>query len=191
MNRGRKIALLAAAVNLAVILLFPPFDSHSFTNAYAPIFAGFQFAFSRAPYEAINANLLFLECAVVLINAGIAWLLLRDSTAAATRRRFSYQNATLRLVAINLVLILLFPPFENYQAVTLALLPTFQGFYFVFAQHPDLTLVSTLLYLEAIFVLVNGAILWLLFKEKPGAEAAVEDALKLMRKLDKIHHHSS
>lgn len=190
MNRGRKIALLAAAANLAVILLFPPFDSHSFSNAYAPIFAGFHLAFSRTPSEAINANMLFLESAVVLINACIAWLLLRDS-AAATRRRFSYQNAVLLVVAINLVLILLFPPFENYQAVTLALLPSFQGFYFVFAHHPDLTLVSTLLYLEVIFVLVNGAILWLLFKEKPADEAAVEDALKLMRKLDKIHHPSA
>ena len=59
----------------------------------------------------VNSSLLMLESFVVAINAGIAVLLLRNRSYAA-RRRVSLQNATLILVAVNLVVILLFPPFE-------------------------------------------------------------------------------
>lgn len=185
MNRGQRIVSAATAINLAVILLFPPFDSHSFSNPYAPIFAGFQFAFGAPPNESVNASMLFLEAAVILINASIAWLLLQDRKHAIQPRKTGYQKATLLMVAINLVLILLFPPFENYREVTLAILPSFQGFYFIFVHPPGMTLVGTLLYLEAIFVLVNGAIFWLLFR--PQREVTPEEALEFLRKLNKSH----
>jgi hypothetical protein len=89
------------------------------------------------------------------------------------------------VVAVNLVVILLFPPFENYSAVTRAILPSFQGFYLIFAAPPEHIIVTTLLYIEVIFVLVNGGLLWLLFKERKLPVLTPEEALKLMRELRK------
>jgi len=186
MNRLRKIALTVAAGNLAVIFLFPPFDTHSFTAPLIPIFTGFHPIFSRVANETINSSLLFLETAIILINAGIAWLLLQPSPASTTRRRrINFQHAALLLVAINLVVLLLFPPFENYREVTLAILPGFQGFYFIFTAHPDMTIVSTMLYLEVVFVLINGGIFWLLFNGKKEDDLSPEDVSRLMKELQK------
>lgn len=79
MNRKQKIALWVGVVNLAMILLFPSFDSFSFTDTKALIFAGFQFVFTRDSNEVINGDVLFLEIVVLLVNVGVAWLLLRDA----------------------------------------------------------------------------------------------------------------
>lgn len=126
MNHKQKIALWIGLVNLAIILLFPPFDSFSFTDTKALIFAGFQLVFVRGSNEVINSDVLFLEIVVLLVNVSVAWLLLRDVRhALGTRRHFNFQNAILLMVAANLTVILLFPPFEHVNAVTGALLPTF------------------------------------------------------------------
>ncbi len=59
MNRKQKIALWLGLANLAVILLFPPFDSFPATDTRALIFAGFQFLFAHGSNEVINSNVLF------------------------------------------------------------------------------------------------------------------------------------
>ena len=62
--------------------------------------------------ETVNGDVLFLEIAVLLINVAIAWLLLRDvKNLTGSKKYFNYQNAILFVVAVNLTLILLFPPF--------------------------------------------------------------------------------
>ncbi len=185
MNRKQKLTVLVSLLNLAVIFLFPPFDTFSFANAAIPVFSGFHFAFDVTKSETVNASMLYLEAAVVLINTGIAWLLLQDRKYSVTRRKINYQNATLIVVALNLVLILLFPPFENADDMNSAILPSFQGFYFVFEARPEHVLVTTLLYLEVILVLVNGAIFWLLFRENKDVNLTPEEAQKLMRELRK------
>lgn len=76
MDRKEKIALGLGLANLAVILLFPPFDSFSFTDTNALIFAGFKFVFSRGSNEAINSDVLFLEI-VVLLNGAVMWFIFR------------------------------------------------------------------------------------------------------------------
>ena len=111
---------------------------------------------------------------MVLVNAGIAWLLLRDKPAAAARRWMGLQNATLIFTGVNLVLVLLFPPFESVYAITKAMLPTFEGFYFIFSQKPNHVIVTALLYIEVTFILVNGALLWLIFAPKSSEELAAE-----------------
>src|SRR3990167_425951 len=73
MNRKQKIALWVGMANLIVILLFPPFDSFSFTDTKALIFAGFKFVFFRGGNEVINSDVLFLEIVVLLVNVGVAW----------------------------------------------------------------------------------------------------------------------
>ncbi|MBI5429319.1 MAG: hypothetical protein HY938_02550 [Nitrosomonadales bacterium] len=181
MNHKQKIALWVGAANLIVLLLFPPVDSFSFTDTQALAFAGFQFVFALAANEAVNGSVLFLEIVVLLVNVATAWLLLRDvKEVAGSKRRFNFQSAILLMVAANLTLILLFPPFEYFYAISKAILPTFQGFYFIFMVEPMLTIVTPLLYLEVMFVLFNGAVLWLFFnREEPTAQETME----LMRKL--------
>jgi hypothetical protein len=183
MNLKQKIALWLGAANLAMIWLFPPFDSFSFTDTKALIFAGFHFRFAREINEVINGDVLFLEMVVLLVNVGVAWLLLRDAgNIKKTKRYFNYQNAILLGVAVNVTVALLFPPFQFVYAITNALLPSFQGFYFIFMAGPMLTIVTPVLYLEVVFVLFNGAMLWLLFNRVREHDLLPHEAMKLMSK---------
>ena len=84
------------------------------------------------------------------------------------------------MVALNLVVIILFPPFESVYAITKATIPTFEGFYFIFARQPNHVIVTTILYLEVFFVLINGALFWLIFREIKYERLAPAEALKIM-----------
>jgi len=176
MNKPQRIALLIAAINLALVLAFPPYDYVSLQRSGIPTFDGFYFAFGAHQNRALNADFLALEIIVVLINACIALLLLRSPPLrqpppAGNNRR---QRAVLALVAINLVLVLLFPPFEFFSAITKAALPTFEGFYFVFADNSQRQLVTAILYIEVALILINGGLLWLLFKDRKPEETSAE-----------------
>ena len=108
-----------------------------------------------------------LEIFVILINAAIALFLLRHKPASGSvRKKLRYQHGVLLVVAINLVLMLLFPPFENYAAITKAALPTFEGFYFVFGDNSQRQIVTTILYIDIALVLINGGLLWLVFRDR-------------------------
>lgn len=183
MNRNQAIALAIAAVNIIFIVLFPPFDVYSIAPRQMPVFGGFDFYFNRNQYMVVNTSVLILELVVVLINAGIAWLLLGAKRTQITRRRISLQNATLLAVAVNLVVILLFPPFESVFAMTKATLPTFEGFYFIFTRQSNHVIVTTVLYLEVIFVLINGALFWLIFREKSHTAMTPEQIYKLAQEM--------
>ena len=185
MNRNQAIALAFAAGNILLIMLFPPFDTYSFANAKIPVFSGFQFYPQHSADMVVNLSLLYLEIIVVLINAFIGMLLLRDRKVIVTRRRISLQNATLIFVAINLIVIILFPPFESVFAMTNAAIPTFEGFYFIFARQTNHVIVTTILYLEVILVLINGALFWLIFRERNREALSPEEAMKLMLKMRK------
>jgi hypothetical protein len=70
--------------------------------------------------------------------------------------------------------------------MTRAAIPSFEGFYFLFAHPPYRVIVTPILWLEAIFVLINGGLLLLAFKERQvlrddGSAKAVE----LMARLHK------
>lgn len=183
MNRNQTLAIAIAAANMLFILLFPPFDAYSIVSAQLPVFAGFTFYFSRDQYMLVNTSVLLLELFVVLINAGIALLLLGTEKIEVKRRRISLQNATLIVVALNLVAIMLFPPFESVYAITKAAIPTFEGFVFIFAHQSNHVIVSTILYLEVVFVLVNGALFWLIFRKKKPAALTPEEAYKVMMEI--------
>lgn len=183
MNRQQAIALAVAAANLGLALAFPPYDYLSLARGNVPTFGGFHFAGSAPANALLNQSFLTLEVFVVLINAGIAWLLLRDAPALAVRRISRGQRGVLWLMAINLVLILLFPPFENYYAITRAALPSFDGFYFLFGDNAQRQIVSTLLYIEVALVLVNGGLLWLLFADGRGNKLTAEEKRALAKAL--------
>jgi hypothetical protein len=184
MNTGRKTLFGLSMASLAVVLLFPPFDQYSFANSTTPIFGGFFFYYTPPPHGVVNTSMLFLEVFVVLINTAIGWLLLRDKPASAVKpRRVGYQNAVLILAAVNLIVIVLFPPFESVFALTNAALPTFEGFFFLFSRQHNHTIVTTLLYIEVIFVLVNAAIAWIMLKDPARTELTPEQARTLAMEL--------
>lgn len=184
MNRNQGIALTVALVNLVLIGLFPPVDQFSVAASSLPVFSGFYFLLDLPPLGTINANFLAIEVMVVLVNLAIAWLLLRDkpetASAGGTKRRgLPLQSAALIFTGANLLLMLLFPPMESVFAVTKAAIPTFEGFYFVFAKKPAHVIVETLLYIEITFILVNGALLWLIFRErKPPSADEIRAAMR-------------
>lgn len=183
MNRQQVIVLWAAAANLALALAFPPYDYLSLAHGYVPTFAGFHFVGSAPDGSLLNHNFLILEEFVILINAGIAWLLLRDSASRRGRRISRGQRSVLWLIAINLVLVLLFPPFENYYAISKATLPSFDGFYFLFGDNAQRQIVSPLLYIEVALVLANGGLLWLLFAERRSVEVSAAQKRALAESL--------
>ena len=168
MNRYQWIALGVALVNLALVWLFPPYDYISVARNNVPTFDGFHFRFANAGSgDQVNDNFLQLEMLVILLNAAIAWLLLkpRGGATAWGAKKVDWQRIVLIGVGLNLLLVLLFPPMENFYAYSRAALPSFDGFYFVFGDYGARTIVTQLLYLEVVFVLINGAILWLLFRK--------------------------
>lgn len=182
MNRNQAIAVIVAITNLLLIVLFPPIDQFSIASTAVPVFSGFQFIATKPPLSVVNTDLLAIELVVVLVNLGIAWLLLRDKPAGATTRKLSLQNASLFFTGINLILMLMFPPMESVFALTRAAIPTFEGFFFIFAQKPAHVIVETLLYIEVIFILTNGALLWLIFKERrPPSDQEVMTAMRTLR----------
>ena len=183
MNRNQAIALIVAAANVVLIALFPPFDTYSLGKNQLPVFGGFYFYFDRNDSMILHSSLLFLELFVVLINAAIAVLLLSSNKPLVKRPRFSLQNATLIFVAINLVVILLFPPFESVFAMSKAAIPTLEGFFFIFARQQNHVIVTAVLYIEVIFVLINGAIFWLIFRDQSESVPAPEEAARLMMAL--------
>ena len=137
MNRLQWITLLLALLNLVLVCLFPPFDYLSQSRSNVPTFDGFAWAFSERPNYIVNSSFLQLELFVVLLNGAIGWLLFRDKPAETTTKEKStdWQRIILIGVGLNLLLVLLFPPMENYYSVTKAALPSFDGFYFLFGDH--------------------------------------------------------
>ncbi|MBI2320322.1 MAG: hypothetical protein HYU75_25800 [Betaproteobacteria bacterium] len=163
MNRPQAMLLAVAAANLALMLLFPPYDSLGLWRGGTPTFDAFYFAFDRHYNKFVNADMLFIELYWVLAKAALGWLLLRGHRPQAAL--MSPRNATLAIAAANLVLILLLPPFENYASTTRMAGTWFDGFYFVFGDKWARRFYVPLLYLEVLLVLINTALLWLLFRE--------------------------
>ena len=190
MNRSQGLALALAALNLALVLLFPPHDYISLQRGNIPTFDGFYWAFTALPNRVINQNFLTLEVIVVAVNAAIAWLLLRGPVFARNRPGMTrLQRGVLWVVAINLIVIVLFPPFENYSAITKAVIPTFEGFYFVFGDNSKRQIITSILYIEVALMLINGALAWLLFRHRGEEELSPEQMQAMARVLHNRQAH--
>lgn len=185
MNNPLRIALLFAATNLLLALLFPPYDYVSMLIGNIPTFDGFYFVFWGEPHRVVNTSFLALEIIAILVNACIAILLLRSAPARQLHQSVGNrkQRLVLGVVAINLALVLLFPPFEYFAAISKAALPTFEGFYFVFGHNEMRQIVTSILYIEVALVIINGALLWLLFKDKTPEEASAEQVRTLAQRV--------
>lgn len=187
MNKYQWVTLAVAAANLLLVGLFPPFDyvPISPARATAAAFDGFGFVFSDRPNHVVNASFLQLEIIVILVNAAIAWLLLKERPRADARKKVDWQKVVLAGVALNLLLVLLFPPMENTYALTRSALPSFEGFYFVFGDHGKRAIVTQILYIEVFLVLINGALLYLLLRNTGPTELSAEARAELLAELRK------
>jgi len=184
-NRNQIIAIAVAAANIVLMLAFPPFDTYLNAKTQMPVFSGFSFYLGHGPDMIVNTSLLFIELVVVLINTFIGILLLADRRLDLSQNRMRLQRATLIVVAVNLVVIVLFPPFESVFAITRASLPSFEGFYFLFARQPHHMVVTAILYIEVMFVLANGALFWLIFRDKRELVASPEMQSRLLERMRK------
>ena len=183
MNRHQVITLVVALANLLLVGLFPPFDYISPARANVPTFEGFYFAFGEHASRTVNSSFFQLEVFVILFNAAVAWLLLKDRPRAEGRQKVDWQKVVLFGVGLNLMLALLFPPMENYYAVTRAALASFDGFYFLFGEHGKRTIVNAILYIEVFIVLINGALLYLLFRHAKTGELTEEERAAVIEQL--------
>ena len=182
------MTLIVAVVNLLLLAVFPPYDYVALQRGGIPTFDGFYFLFGSHQNRILNSSFLTLEIIVVLINACIALLLLRDTPPRKRERSGDNrrQRMVLGLVAINLVLVLLFPPFEFFGSITNATLPTFEGFYFILADNSQRQLIAPILYIEVALIVINGALLWLLFKDKGADEASAEQLRSLAQRVHSV-----
>jgi len=169
MNSSQTTVVIVAAINLALMLLFPPHDSLSLWRGGAPTLDGFYFVFDRQYSKQTNGDLLTLEILWLLINTAFALLLLRNSRPG--EGIMSRRAAAIVFVIVNLAVVLLFSPFENYVSTTRMSGTWFDGFYFVFGDKLHRRFYLPLLYIEVLWVLINGAVLWLLFRESPQPES--------------------
>ena len=174
MNKFQLTVLIAALANLALQLFFPPFDSQSLWRMGAASFDAFYPAFDAPVTATLNSGLLYLEIFTVLINAVLAWLLLQGAPQEPSRPRVRWQSVLQWLVIANLLLILLFPPFETQPD------RAFEGFRFALSGSVQRGIFLPFLFLELFLLTLDTAALWLAFgfvarwDEANGAESPAE-----------------
>src|SRR5882762_6343540 len=157
MNKFQLTVLIAALANLALMLMFPPFNSQSLWRAGPASFNAFYPAFDAPVNATLNSGLLYLEIFFVLVNAVLAWLLLQGAPEQPSRPRVRWQSVLQWLIVANLLLILLFPPFETQPD------RAFEGFRFALSGSVQRGIFLPFLFLELFLLALDAAVLWLAF----------------------------
>jgi len=177
MNKFQLTVLIAALANLALMLIFPPFNSQSLFRAGPASFDAFYLVSDAPANAALNSGLLYLEVFFVLVNAVLAWVLLQGAPQQPSRPRVRWQNVLQWLIIANLLLILLFPPFETQPE------RVFEGFRFALGGNVQRGIFLPFLFLELFLLALDAAALWLAFglvarwDEAYGAESAVPESI--------------
>jgi hypothetical protein len=159
-NRFQKIVLYGAALNVLLLFLFPPYDLLVMGRG-APMFDAFHPVFSVPANRVINGDILYLLTFGVLINAGLAWLLLAGPKSTPNAPRIEPQTVVIAFGIVNLAIVLLFPPMEAFAFAQRITVGTFDGFYFAFGDKSRRSIFVPLLYIEGLFVLANACAFWL------------------------------
>lgn len=195
MNKYQRLIITVVIIDLIVILLFPPFVERSLAKNAFPSFDGFYFLLSELGHRPIDKPLLSLELLWIAVNALSAWLLLGNE-----RRDSSHVIGISLFAVVNLAVICLFPPFEQYNSLLRNTAPGFDSFYFLFGDRSARPLFLPLLQLEIFFVLINALALFLVFsavqrgeiaeQERAANEAAAASLAQapLGRKTERRHH---
>ena len=174
MNKFQLTVLIAALVNLALLLFFPPYNSLPLGRTGPGSFDAFYPAFGAPPSGAVNTGLLYLEMSPVFANAVLAWILLQDTPQPPYRPRVRWQSVLQWLVIANLALILLFPPFETQPLAARMGDRAFEGFRFALSGNVQRGIFLPLLYLELLLLALNATSLWLVFGLVARGEAATD-----------------
>lgn len=177
MNKYQRIVVIVAAVNIALMLFFPPFLDNPMRRGVMPSFEGFYPLVSAFDGKRIHNELLTLQIMFVVINGLIAWLLLDRRTAKGEVPEFRYMRAICIFLAANFALLLAFPPFESYASMVKFEAPSFDGFYFVLGDKRNRNLFIPLLYLETILVVIDALVIWLLFNTVQRAELSARERI--------------
>jgi hypothetical protein len=162
-NKFQLTVLIAALANLALLLLFPPFDSQPLGRIGPANFDAFYPVFDAPASSTLNSGLLYLEILPVLINAALAWLLLQGTPQQPSRPRVRWESALQWLVIADLLLILLFPPFETQPLATRMGERGFEGFRFVLSGSVQRGIFLPLLFMELLLLALNATALWMAF----------------------------
>lgn len=171
--RTRYVVLIALVIgNLALVLAFPPCDYLSIAHHGLPTFDGFYPIFNLPPNRQINSDFLMLVILVILINGCLGWLLIGHTKGPNAYGKFT--RLLICLLGINLLLILLFPPFADYRSISRSFFPSFEGFYFVFADNSQRRLVDEVLTIEIVMLLANAALIWLIIRESAYQDRMLE-----------------
>ena len=163
MNKFQLTVLITAMANLALLLLFPPYDSRPSGLLGQAGFDSFYLIFDAPANGFINTGLLYLETLPVLVNAALAWLLLEGAPQRSSSPRVPWQRVLQWLVAADVLLIVLFPPFETRPLGAAFGDRAFEGFDFVLSGSVQRGIFLPLLYMELSLLTVNTAALWLAF----------------------------
>lgn len=181
MNRFQLVIVVVAAVNILLMLLFPPYLNNPLGLLTPRGFDGFYFFFAAPPNHPIQTDLLSIEILFVFANALAAWLGLADNGSAP-----SQAGITAGLVAFGVVdfaIVGLFPPFEAYQSMVRIPPVGFDGFYFIFGDKMHRPIFAPLLYLECILIAVDLLSAWLLLGIAGRQLSATDEEL-----LEIAHH---
>jgi hypothetical protein len=162
-NKFQLTVLIAAMANLALLLLFPPFDSQPLGRIGPANFDAFYPVFDWPAKGTLNSGLLYLEIFPVLINAALAWLLLQGTPQQPFLPRVRWQSVLQWLVIADLFLILIFPPFETLPLAARMGERAFEGFRFVLSGSVQRGIFLPLLFLELLLLALNATALWLAF----------------------------
>jgi hypothetical protein len=155
MNRYSHMVLVGALVNVLLLMLFPPYDVVSLTDRGIRLFDAFYPAFAVPPNRSVNADILFFAIYGVVGNALAAFVLLSRPTPIAPR------HIVLFISLVNVVVVLLFPPFEAFPWAGRMTTGTFDGFYFAFGDKSRRSIYLPMLTLELIYVMLNACVFWL------------------------------
>lgn len=180
MSRYSNIVLVGALVNILVLMLFPPFDVVSLTDRGVRFFDAFHPVFAVPPNRTVNADILFFAIYGVVGNALLAFILLSRERPVAPR------HIVLAISFVNLMVVLLFPPFEAFPWAGRRTVGSFDGFYFAFGDKSGRSIFMPMLTIELIYVLINACAFWLLMgiRERAGADDA--GALTLLDQSDAL-----
>lgn len=184
MNRHQKAVAVMAALNLLLLLLFPPFLDSPMQRGTFRSFESFYFLLMAPPGRIIHQELLTIEMFFVFANALAAWLALNARDGAEIELG---EKAALRGLAMfgaaNIALVFLFPPFQPYQSLVRVPPEGFDGFYFVFGDKRHRALFAPFLYLETILIAINLLIAWLIFGLLHSSVSAADHHL-----IEELHH---
>ena len=185
MNRFQQVVLYGTLGNVFLLLVFPPYDAIVFGRG-ALMFDAFHPVFAVPGNRVINGDLLYLLLMGVLINGAIAWLLLSGPRARPDLPHVSPQTLVVGLGFINLVVVLMFPPMEAYAFAQRITVGTFDGFYFAFGDKARRSIFVPLLYMEALYVLVNACGFWLAMSMAARAVSQTSGPLTMLAQAETL-----